>query len=331
MIRAELRVSRRRGHRDKRQGDNHACFASRSILQKGALSAHERHPCDTCLGLDRAPAIRRTRRRTDCSQRAARASRGPPLHHRDDVSGRMVNCRRTLLGLECDAFSPPASLLGTLPVAACAQNAQVQAAASTPSLLVFITVDQMRPDYFSRFEPQLTGGLARLYKGGAFFTNAFQDHAITETAPGHSVTMSGRFPRSTGHRAEHGGSRRSEDATHRRWCARARRRGDFAERSLIDWLTKQGPALARAVRLAKGSRRHPSVGPRQAIGVLVPGHGQLLDEQLLRGHAADVGAAVQRATDSRSSTPESRGRSCSTRASTPSRTACRRRMPGGAG
>ena len=63
---------------------------------------------------------------------------------------------------------------------------------------MFITVDQMRPDYFSRFEPQLTGGLARLYKGGAFFTNAFQDHGITETAPGHSVTMSGRFPRSTG-------------------------------------------------------------------------------------------------------------------------------------
>jgi predicted AlkP superfamily pyrophosphatase or phosphodiesterase len=56
----------------------------------------------------------------------------------------------------------------------------------------------MRPDYFGRFEPQLTGGLGRLYRGGAFYTNAFQDHAITETAPGHSVTMAGRFPRSTG-------------------------------------------------------------------------------------------------------------------------------------
>ena len=88
--------------------------------------------------------------------------------------------------------------LGLLPAVACAQNTQVQPAASTASLLVFITVDQMRPDYFSRFEPQLTGGLARLYKGGAFFTNAFHDHALTETAPGHSVTMSGRFPRSTG-------------------------------------------------------------------------------------------------------------------------------------
>jgi predicted AlkP superfamily pyrophosphatase or phosphodiesterase len=90
-------------------------------------------------------------------------------------------------------------LLALFPAAGCAQNTQApSASASAPTLLVFITVDQMRADYFSRWEPQLTGGLARLYKGSAFFTNAFHDHAITETAPGHSVTMAGRFPRSTG-------------------------------------------------------------------------------------------------------------------------------------
>lgn len=88
--------------------------------------------------------------------------------------------------------------LGLLPGIACAQTVPAGAVSPTPSLLVFITVDQMRPDYFSRFESQLTGGLARLYRGGAFYTNAYQDHAITETAPGHSVTLSGRFPRSTG-------------------------------------------------------------------------------------------------------------------------------------
>jgi hypothetical protein len=71
-------------------------------------------------------------------------------------------------------------------------------AAPRPQLVVFITVDQMRPDYFDRWARQLTGGLGRLSRQGAFFTNAFQDHAITETAPGHSVTMAGRFPRSTG-------------------------------------------------------------------------------------------------------------------------------------
>ena len=67
-----------------------------------------------------------------------------------------------------------------------------------PTLVVFITVDQLRTDYFERFDSQLEGGLARLYRGGAVFTNAFHDHANTETAPGHAATMSGRFPSSTG-------------------------------------------------------------------------------------------------------------------------------------
>lgn len=71
-------------------------------------------------------------------------------------------------------------------------------AGSKPTLVVFLTVDQMRADYFTRFLPQLSGGLGRLYRGGAVFTDGFQDHAITETAPGHSVVLSGRFPRSTG-------------------------------------------------------------------------------------------------------------------------------------
>ena len=67
-----------------------------------------------------------------------------------------------------------------------------------PRLIVFLTIDQMRSDYFDRWSGQLTGGLARFRQNGAFFTNAFQDHGVTETAPGHSVVMSGRFPRSTG-------------------------------------------------------------------------------------------------------------------------------------
>ena len=71
-------------------------------------------------------------------------------------------------------------------------------AADRPHLVVFLTVDQLRPDYLDRWASQLTGGLGRLSKRGSFFTNAFHDHAVTETAPGHSVTMSGRFPRSTG-------------------------------------------------------------------------------------------------------------------------------------
>jgi predicted AlkP superfamily pyrophosphatase or phosphodiesterase len=70
--------------------------------------------------------------------------------------------------------------------------------APRPRLVVLVTIDQFRADYLERFGSQLTGGLARLTRGGAWFTNAHQDHAITETAPGHATLLSGRFPRSTG-------------------------------------------------------------------------------------------------------------------------------------
>src|SRR4029434_6913574 len=127
---------------------------------------------------------------------------------------------------------------------ASAQNAPVRAPASAPSLLVFITVDQMRPDYFTRFESQLTGGLARLYRGGAFFTNAFQDHGITETAPGHAATMSGRIPRSTGIVQNSLGV---EDPTapviHGGAPGASPKR--FRGTTLIDWLQKTDPRSRR--------------------------------------------------------------------------------------
>ncbi len=67
-----------------------------------------------------------------------------------------------------------------------------------PTLVVLITVDQLRNDYLDRFAGQLSGGLGRLSRTGAWFTNAHHDHAITETAPGHATLLAGRFPRSTG-------------------------------------------------------------------------------------------------------------------------------------
>ena len=87
--------------------------------------------------------------------------------------------------------------LAALAAALLAAPAAAQTA-PRPTLVVLITVDQLRPDYLTRWPGQLTGGLARLYGGGAVFTHAYQDHGITETAPGHASTLSGRFPRGTG-------------------------------------------------------------------------------------------------------------------------------------
>ncbi len=79
-----------------------------------------------------------------------------------------------------------------------AKVAAPQTAPQRPTLVVMLTIDQLRPDYLTLFEKQFTGGLARLLRGGAVFLNGFQDHANTETAPGHASVLSGRFPSSTG-------------------------------------------------------------------------------------------------------------------------------------
>lgn len=83
-------------------------------------------------------------------------------------------------------------------LAAQATPAPPAAGATRPTLVVLVTVDQLRGDYYDRFDHQLSGGLARLYRHGAVFTDAHHDHANTETAPGHAATLSGRFPRGTG-------------------------------------------------------------------------------------------------------------------------------------
>src|SRR5215467_3934892 len=67
-----------------------------------------------------------------------------------------------------------------------------------PRLVVLIAVDQMRADYLARYAAQWTGGFARIYHGGTVFEHGQQDHAATETAPGHSTMLSGRYPAHTG-------------------------------------------------------------------------------------------------------------------------------------
>ena len=99
--------------------------------------------------------------------------------------------------------APTLTLLGLVAACAHAQPAPADTlpgarARPMPTLVVFITIDQLRGDYLTRFGRQLTGGLHRFDVAGAHFTNAFQDHANTETAPGHAATMSGRFPVHTG-------------------------------------------------------------------------------------------------------------------------------------
>lgn len=86
----------------------------------------------------------------------------------------------------------------SLPAPALHAQSTGTAAPPPPTLLVQITVDQLRPDYLDRWASQFTGGLARFRREGAHFTAAMHDHAATETAPGHATLWSGRYPSHTG-------------------------------------------------------------------------------------------------------------------------------------
>ena len=63
-----------------------------------------------------------------------------------------------------------------------------------PRLAVVIVVDQMRADFLTEFAEDFEGGFARLTREGAVFTDAFHDHAITATAPGHATIATGTHP-----------------------------------------------------------------------------------------------------------------------------------------
>ena len=126
-------------------------------------------------------------------------------------------------------------------------------APARPKLVVVITVDQLRPDYFTRWKGQLTGGLFQLANEGAFFVDAYQDHAVTETAPGHSTILSGLWPAHNGIIRNSQGVQDSTAplliATNGPGASPRRFRGT----TLFDWLKAADPT-ARALSVSRKDR-----------------------------------------------------------------------------
>ena len=135
---------------------------------------------------------------------------------------------------------------------ACAQEQPPAPVGSEPRLVVFITVDQLRESYLERYAGQLTGGLGRLLRGGAFFTNAYHDHAVTETAPGHSVTLAGRFPRGTGIVKNSAGVGDPQTPLIG-WDGPGASPFRFRGSTLIDWMRTADPA-SRALSVSRKDR-----------------------------------------------------------------------------
>jgi predicted AlkP superfamily pyrophosphatase or phosphodiesterase len=75
----------------------------------------------------------------------------------------------------------------------------VAAQTKRPRLVLLIAVDQFRYDYLERFGDLFgAGGLRRLLRDGASWTDCNYDHVPTETAPGHATMLTGAWPSETG-------------------------------------------------------------------------------------------------------------------------------------
>ena len=147
------------------------------------------------------------------------------------------------------------TMLAVIFALAAAGNAGAQAAPASPdpSLVVLITIDGFPANNFDRFGAQLTGGLARIRDGGAWFTNAHHDHAITETAPGHATLLSGRFPASTGIAANRVGVSDPRSPLLGGSGALGASPERFQGSTLFDWLKKKHPR-ARALSVSAKDR-----------------------------------------------------------------------------
>jgi predicted AlkP superfamily pyrophosphatase or phosphodiesterase len=75
----------------------------------------------------------------------------------------------------------------------------VQAAASSPRLVVVIVIDGLPQGQVLKYRDQYgPSGFNLLLQKGAWFGNAHQAHAVTLTAPGHTAVLTGAYPYQSG-------------------------------------------------------------------------------------------------------------------------------------
>ena len=91
--------------------------------------------------------------------------------------------------------------LSWLLVSASASSPRAQESATgqpTPRLVVFISIDQMRGDYITRYGSHWTRGLRRLVDEGALFVQGAYPYFNTVTCAGHATMGTGAYPSTHG-------------------------------------------------------------------------------------------------------------------------------------
>lgn len=69
---------------------------------------------------------------------------------------------------------------------------------NAPRLVVVVTIDQMRDDFFDIYGANFQGGFRRILDEGKRYENAWVDHAPTNSYPGHASIATGAYPKNHG-------------------------------------------------------------------------------------------------------------------------------------
>ncbi len=131
------------------------------------------------------------------------------------------------------------------------QNTPADKRPVTKGLVLIISIDQMKSEFYDWYGRHWTGGLKRLYQEGIVYTNGSLDFASSETGPGHATLATGSFPRVHGIHANEW-----VDPTTRRdvYCVEdtlagpvAGEGGRISPRNLVvtalgDWMKRSNPA-----------------------------------------------------------------------------------------
>ncbi|KRA59600.1 alkaline phosphatase [Caulobacter sp. Root655] len=67
-----------------------------------------------------------------------------------------------------------------------------------PKLVVVISIDQFSASLFEQYRGNFKGGLGRMAREGVVYPSGYQSHGMTETCPGHSTLLTGKYPNKTG-------------------------------------------------------------------------------------------------------------------------------------
>ena len=160
----------------------------------------------------------------------------------------------------------------TLLAAALLASTSAAAQQRPPKLIVAISVDQMSSDLWATYRPHFTGGLKRLADSGVTFVNGYQAHAATETCPGHSTLLTGRWPTATGVVANNWIDQRAGRADKTIYCAEDERvAGSRSNAYTVSPEHLRASTLGDRLKAATPRSRNVAVGGKDRSAVMMSG------------------------------------------------------------